>query len=222
MRVGHARRLEFEMQASTAHAGSFAMWSRWPALLLFLAAIGLMEVGTHVVGRRPFPPDTTPEGAYARVALAVAERRPSDAFAYLETEAQWAAFTIHDARKRASERVRQSYPSDEQPPILAGWNAESSAADGPETFARLAQERGWIHRLERDMSGVAHVDVSGARATVVTSRGTRYPFRRRENGIWGLTLFTAELQAEAERATRDLQMVDRAADDYDRGKAVTR
>lgn len=59
------------------------------------------------------------------------------------------------------------------------------------------------------------MDVKGERATVVTGRGTRYAFRRRENGIWGLTLFTAELQAEAERATRDLEVVDRAARDYD-------
>jgi len=52
----------------------------------------------------------------------------------------------------------------------------------------------------------------------VTARGTRYPFRRRENGIWGLTVFTAELLAEANRASRDLDMVNRAADDYDRQK----
>jgi hypothetical protein len=51
---------------------------------------------------------------------------------------------------------------------------------------------------------------------VVTSRGTRWPFRRRDNGIWGLTIFTAELVAEAERTTRDLEVVVAAADDYDR------
>ena len=62
------------------------------------------------------------------------------------------------------------------------------------------------------------MEVQGERATVVTARGTRYPFRRRENGIWGLTVFTAELDAEAERATRDLEVVERAAADYDRAK----
>jgi hypothetical protein len=56
---------------------------------------------------------------------------------------------------------------------------------------------------------------------VVTARATRYPFRRRDNGIWGLTIFTAELEAEAERATRDLDMVDRAARDYERAKTLT-
>jgi hypothetical protein len=52
----------------------------------------------------------------------------------------------------------------------------------------------------------------------VTARGTRDGFRRRENGIWGLTLFTADLVAEAERAARDAEVVEKAAADYERGK----
>jgi hypothetical protein len=45
---------------------------------------------------------------------------------------------------------------------------------------------------------VASLDVQGERASVVTVRGTRYPFRKCPNGIWGLTIFTANLLAEAE------------------------
>lgn len=62
------------------------------------------------------------------------------------------------------------------------------------------------------------VEIEGARATVVTARGTRYPFRRRDNGIWGLTIFTAELMDEAKRASRDLDVVEAAAADYARAK----
>jgi len=50
---------------------------------------------------------------------------------------------------------------------------------------------------------------------VQTAHGTRYPFRRRDNGIWGLTLFTATLSAEAEKAARDLLLIDKAANDYE-------
>jgi hypothetical protein len=85
-------------------------------------------------------------------------------------------------------------------------------------FVLLAKQRGWITQLRRDLSGVAKVDIEGERATVVTVRGTRYSFRRRDNGIWGLTLFSATLTAEAERASRDLAVVNLAADDYDRAK----
>jgi hypothetical protein len=195
--------------------------ARSPLLLVLLALALLVELGTKAVGRRPFPPDTVPAGAYARIALAVAERHPKDIFAYLETEAQWASFTLHQARKDACAKVRTSYPPDQQEKLLGTWQDEGDSADGPDAFARLAVRRGWVARLERDLSGVEHVEVQGDRATVITARATRYPFRRRENGIWGLTIFTAELVAEAERATRDLEMVERAASDYERAKTIT-
>jgi len=191
---------------------------RRPLLWLLLGFALLVAGGALAIARRPFPADTTPEGAYARIALAVAEQRPRDAFAYLETEAQWAAFTIRDARRRALDLARASYPPGERDQLLAEWSAEADAPDGPDEFALLAARRGWIARLDRDMSGAAHVEIEGERATVVTARGTRYPFRRRDNGIWGLTIFTAELQAEAEKASRDLEVVERAARDYDRAK----
>ena len=188
-------------------------------LLVLAAIVTLLVVGGSVaIARRPFPPDTTPEGAYDRIALALAERRPSDTFAYLETEAQWACFTIRDLRKRASDRVRAAYPPAEQQRLLDAWRAEAEAPDGPDVFVLVAKRNAWIERLQRDLSGSAHVDVQGERATVVTVRGTRYPFRRRDNGIWGLTIFTAQLQAEAERAARDVEMVEKAAWDYERAR----
>jgi hypothetical protein len=64
------------------------------------------------------------------------------------------------------------------------------------------------------------VEIAGERATVETARGTRYAFRRRENGIWGLTTFTAELVADAEKAARDYEMVTRAARDYERARSA--
>ena len=189
--------------------------SRLPVLALAIAIACAVWFGSRIINRRPFPPDRTPEGAYARIALAVGERRPRDAFAYLETEAQWASFTILKERRAALARVRQAYPPEQARPLVDAWRDVAEAPDGPDVFARLAQSRGWVARLERDLSGVASVDVQGERATVVTGRGTRYAFRRRDNGIWGLTLFTAELAAEAERASRDLDVVEQAARDYD-------
>ncbi len=191
-----------------------ARLKRWTLLAVVVAIALVISGGSVAIAWRPFPSDTTPEGAYARIALAIAERRPQAAFAYLETEAQWASFTIRDLRRKACNRVRASYPAAEQDRLLGAWHEEADAPDGPDVFALFAARRGWAARLERDMSGVAHVDVQGERATVVTARGTRYAFRRRENGIWGLTLFTAELDAEAERAARDLEVVERAAADY--------
>ncbi len=166
---------------------------------------------------RPFPGDHTPEGAYTRIARSIGTDDDVAAiFAYLETDSQWASFTIRDLRAKALERVETSYPPSDRAPLEAAYREEAEAKDGPDLFARIARRRGWVARLRRDLSGIASVTVEGERATVVTARGTRYPFRRRENGIWGLTTFSADLMAESERAARDLAVVQAAADDYDR------
>jgi hypothetical protein len=197
------------------------MRGRWPLAIVAVALALAVFLAQRTINHRPFPSDTTPEGAYVRIGRAVTAGHPRDAFAYLETEAQWAAYSIRDLRLKASDRVRASYPPDQRAAVLAPWTDEASAPDGADVFALLATRRGWISRLERDLSGTASVEIHGERATVVTGRGTRYPFHRRDNGIWGLTLFTAELQAEAERAARDLEVVERSAGDYDRAARST-
>lgn len=153
-----------------------------------------------------------------RIAHAVASDRIRDVFPYLETDAQWASFTIRNARANACARIRASYPPREADGLLKAYAPLADAPDGSDVFELLARQKGWIARLRRDLSGVVSVETDGARASVVTVRGTRYPFRRRDNGIWGLTIFTAELLAESERASRDLIVVTTAADDYDRAK----
>jgi hypothetical protein len=163
---------------------------------------------------RSFPDDRTVEGAYLRVALAVENDRLGDAFAYLETEAQWACHSTFDYHKKIIALVTSSYPEPERTAALARYPEAAQAADAPVLFARLARSRGWEARLRRDLSGVGRVEVQGERATLETARGTRYAFRRRDNGIWGLTLFTGELRLEAERAALDAGLVERAAADY--------
>jgi hypothetical protein len=165
---------------------------------------------------RPFPSDHTPEGAYVRIARLVALDEPNEFFSYLETEAQWACYTLHDMRAKARARVIASYPEDKREELVVAYGPVADARDGSEVFADLYRTRHWARRLRKDLSGVAHVEIEGDRASVVTVHGTRWPFRRRDNGIWGLTIFTAELLAEAEKASRDLAVVEAAAADYDR------
>lgn len=165
---------------------------------------------------RPFPSDRTPEGAYIRVARGVAHDDARAFFAYLETEAQWACYTIRDMRRKARARVLADYPEPQKSELARAYAPFADAPDGSDVFAHLYRSRQWARRLRKDMSGVDRVDIDERheRASVVTVRGTRWPFRRRDNGIWGLTVFTAELVAEAEKATRDLGGVESAAADY--------
>ena len=187
------------------------------ALLLLLGGI----VARIVYAYAAFPSDRTPEGAYLRVAIAVNRGRPEDFFAYTETRAQHAAYTIRDFRKKARDRVLAAFPEPERARLAAAYEAEANARDGADVFALYAKRHGWITRLRRDLSGIKKVEVAGDRATVETAHGTRYPFRRRENGIWGLTQFTPILDAEAERAARDFSVIDQAASDYQRAGART-
>jgi hypothetical protein len=165
-----------------------------------------------------YPSDKTPEGAYLRIAKAVNQGRPRDFFAYVETEAQHAAYTIRDYRKQARDRVLTAYPEPERTELSRKYEALAAAPDGADVFTLYSEDRGFLTELRRDVSGIAKVDVSGERATVETVRGTRYAFRKRENGIWGLTLFTAVLVSEAEKAARDLSVIEKAASDYERAR----
>jgi hypothetical protein len=185
--------------------------------LLGLLALGVV-VGARIALRHyfAFPSDQTPEGAYLRLTIAVNSGRPDGCFAYLETRAQHAAYTIRDYRKKARERVRGAYPEPERTRLLQEYAAEADAPDGADIFALYAKRYGWMSRLRRDLSGIKRIEIAGERATIETAHGTRYPFRKRENGIWGLTLFTPVLDAEAERAARDFSVIDKAAADYAR------
>lgn len=165
-----------------------------------------------------FPPADTPEGAYFRLAADLGRGDARTMFAYLEDQAQHACFTIRDYRKRSSERVGAAFPEPERTRLLEAYAVHASAPDGADVWLDLASRRGFITRLRRDLSGIARIERVGERATLETVRGTRYAFRRRENGMWGLSLFTAELAAEAERAARDWDEIDRAATDYERAK----
>jgi len=184
--------------------------------LLLLLGVGVAVGARIVYAYASFPSDRTPEGAYLRVAIAVNRGRAEDFFAYTETPAQHAAYTIRDYRKRARQRVLAAYPEPERTRLAAAYAPEANAPDGADVFALYAKRYGWMTRLRRDLSGIKRVEVVGDRATVETARGTRYPFRRRENGIWGLTLFTPVLGAEAERAARDFAVIDKAASDFER------
>lgn len=190
--------------------------------LLFLAAgiVTLLVIARTLYAYLSFPSDRTPEGAYMRVAVAVNRGEPKDFFAYTETRAQHACYTIRDYRRKARARVLAAYPEPERSRLAREYAEEAAAPDGADVFALYAQRHGWIKRLRQDLSGIRRVEIRGDRASVETHHGTRYPFRRRENGIWGLTSFTPLLDAEAERAARDYQLIERAAADYERARTT--
>lgn len=186
------------------------------ALAVALSVLVLSPVAWLAWSWWRFPTDRTPEGAYLRVVKAVNLGRAQEFFAYTETDAQHACFTIRNYRKQARDRVLAAYPEPERSRLSKAYEAEALAPDGADVFVLYAERLGWVDRLRKDLSGIAKVEVAGERATVETAKGTRYAFRRRENGIWGLTLFTAALTREAEKAARDAALIEKNAADYER------
>ncbi len=167
-----------------------------------------------------YPTDRTPKGAYFRVTNGVNRGQPEEVFPYLETAAQHAAFTIHKYHSDALKRIEQAYPAPNKEVEKQRFAEVASLSPGPGVFEWYARRLHWLEQLRKDLSGVARVEVNGERATVETVRGTRYAFRQRENGMWGLTLFTAQLVADAEKAARDYALVDAAASDYQRARVA--
>jgi hypothetical protein len=182
------------------------------------ALIGGIPLGWSLWTSYRFPSDRTAQGCYVRIALAFAKARLVDCFPYLETASQHALYSIHDFRKRSIARIRGSFEEPERSRLLDAYGAEGDAQGPPEAWVVLARQRGWDVRMRRDLSGIKEAETAGDRATIITAQGTRYPFRRADNGIWGLTLFTAELIDHKDRAARDFAMVERVGGDYDRAK----
>jgi len=190
-----------------------AVWGA--GVLLALLVLALAWVSWV---RASYPSDQQPVGAYVRIAEAVTRDRPEEFFSYLEDAAQHACFTIRDYRKTSLDRVRQTFPDKERKDYERRYGALASAKDGADVFAHYARQEGWLKKLEHDLSRAKAVEVQGQRATVITARGTRYSFRRRAGGIWGLTAFSPKLTSEAERAARDAALIEKAALDYERAR----
>ncbi len=194
--------------------------TRGRGVVVLLGAVVCLAVGWSLWSWLTYPSDRTPDGAYLRIVMAVNRGKPKDFFAYLETRAQHACYTFRGYRKKSRDRVLSPYREPERSRPASSYEAEADAPDGADVFALYAERRGWMRRLRRDMSGIAKTETQGERATIETARGTRYPMRRRHNGSWGLTLFTSALEAEAERAARDAELIDKAASDYERVRRV--
>lgn len=163
-----------------------------------------------------YPSDRTPEGAYLRVVRAVNEGKPERFFAYTEEAAQHACYTIRDYRQKALQVARDSYPKEELESLESDYEVFAAAPDGADVFSLMSHRNGWLSQLRADMSGIARVEKRGPRATIVTAKGTRYAFRIRPNGIWGMTAFTPALVEEAEKAARDFEQVEKVAADFAR------
>lgn len=196
--------------SKTPKVRSRASRRRWALLILLIPLL------VFAYSWWTYPSDRTPEGAYLRVVSAVNRGAAAAFFAYTEEAAQHACFSIRDYRKQTLLVAEEHYPTEELALLKERYEPFAAAQDGADVFALMVEREGWLAQLRRDVSGVKAVEEEGPRASVITSKGTRYAFRKRPNGIWGMTAFTPTLVDEKERAARDLEQVEKAAKDFAR------
>src|SRR5436309_1652788 len=108
-------------------------------IALFLGILGLGYAAFILHARASFPDEKTPEGAYARIAVAITEGRPRDCFAYLETQSQWAAYSILDFRRKILKLVEESYPDPLRGKLVTEYAAAGRAEDGADIWALYAE-----------------------------------------------------------------------------------
>ena len=173
------------------------------------AVVALARVG------RP-PSETTPEGAYARIAMVLSAGDERGVLAYLDDASVRACDTIWRDHQAASDLVDRTFPEPERSRLVAAYRAHALATSVSDVWLELARRNAFLRTLRQDLSGVATVEAAGDGAVVVTARGARYPFRRRSDGTWGLTIFSNALAREADKAEMDLREIRASASDYER------
>ncbi len=181
-------------------------------------AAGMFALGAVFLGvyARSYPADTTPEGAYLRMAKHLELGQPQVVFSYLEVAARDATYAMARTRTESLAVVRKNFPADEVLVFTEKYGAIAVGDNGPQAFARYAEARGWVAHLTKGLSPIEHVENDGDLATVVTATGGRYVFHRDPDGRYGLTFFTAELVAQAQQALRDREVILRSGVDYER------
>jgi hypothetical protein len=180
------------------------------------AVVALVGAGLVVAKLAALPPDTKPEGAYLRIASSLSHGDLRGVFRYLEDDAADACANVLRDRKEASDLVDRFYPEPERTRLLDEYRPHATAAEAADVWVEIATRRGYGTILRHDLSGIARIETDGDRAIVETARGTRYSFRRRRDGVFGLATFTADLVADATRARRDLEVIKKSAADYER------
>ena len=164
-----------------------------------------------------FPPETEPKGAYLRIVQALQDGRPVEIFPYTETATQHGCYSILGYHRDAYQLITAEFPEERKLSDAPRYEEFAGMKDGSEVFLSIAVRGGYLERLTKDLSAVKQVQINGERATVETVRGTRYSFRRRSNGIWGLTMFSAEIQTEALRSAREFDQLKNIAIELKRG-----
>lgn len=187
-------------------------YSLEPRLLASLGFLGLLGAC--------FEPDpNTLEGAIETAAVAVERGDARALFRVIDVRTRHAMGGIVDARNRSRELVRKTYPIGQADTELTRLGPE--AATATDLFAQRCDAvclADFASKLGAPESSMRHGNVT----VVTTVRGTRLDMYSVDGGWFGLLWRLQELEAERDRASRDLEQIGKNAALYRRRAELAR
>ncbi len=185
------------------------------ALAGLLALVHLAGCG---IGSNPDP--RTIDGMMGYAALAIERDDPEMLFKVIDERARHALISIVADRQAAAALIRAHYPAADQAGALQSLGDALDLEDAWQLFAARCDQacrRAW----STELGAVQTKTADGEEWRVTTTRGAEVRvYREHEGEWWGLVWRTAELDAERDRANRDLEMIRQNAETYQRREAL--
>lgn len=173
------------------------------------------------IGGTPDPREL--EGAIGYLAVALERDDSAMLFRAVDARARHAMISIVADRQRAAEVIRADYPDEEQERALTGLGDAATVQDAPALFAlrcgaTCRQELGQL------LGAPSEQRQDGAELVVTTSRGGTLRFHKPDgaDAWYGWVWETEALDAERDRANRDLRQIEENAETYRRRRELER
>lgn len=155
--------------------------------------------------------DSTPRGAFERMADAAQSESVGDLFDALDDESRDAVSGLHGAQARIGRLLRRDFLTEEREGVPGRWRLGAEARDARSVFAAWCREYECLAEVTDRLSAPVRVDIDGAGARVLVRKGRSYPFSRSRRGRWGLSLFRDRLRRWNVEVHRDLESIAHSA-----------
>jgi len=166
--------------------------------------------------------DPDPRDIDGAIATALQHAEAGDAghlFRVIDQRARHAMASIQQDRSEARRLVRASYPPATRDETLRSLGDAAGATSAADLFARRC-DGACLAGLVDVLRAPASVQRDGDDATISTVHGGTFRMHRGNDGWWGLVWHTDELEAERNRAARDLEQIRANASVYERRRAL--
>ena len=178
-------------------------------------SLGLVCAMACGIGGTPDPREL--EGAIGFLAVAIERDDPAMLFRAVDERARHAMISIVADRQRAAELIRADYPEDEREGALAELGDAATVEEAAALFA-LRCDASCRQELSSKLGAPTEQRTEGDELVVTTSRGGTLRFHRPEgeDAWYGWVWETEALDAERDRANRDLRQIEQNAETYRR------